>query len=388
MMAHIPTCRETYETFPDHLRWDDDETHAEAIDGFLFRDAPVSGELNRRLDWLIRARVSGPDAEGQLQLLARWLGSLGPDDRARATLTLLARWHWLWNLGALEDPDDDEDESSLAGLVHWVADDLERLTLVSSWPPHLEGISPDLLADLIRWAASGLLDRASLLNRERLISLARRTLQTQRPTARLIEALELLLAAEQRPQSRTQPDAAHNQAELKALLQRQGEVNDADILERRARAHTDQLLADLEHHLEADEPLAYELDDALRADGPFRAVVIHRLFSTLLSRRVRAPEVAGDPLERAVVALLRRLLVHPVEMSTDQWERLLANPLVFRLDGLCRGAIHQLKAQDIQADPAIRAALVAARTALLARQQSSQIAPADQNAADALSGVI
>lgn len=190
-------------------------------DGFQWMNSGVVGEAQQRFDWILRSRCCAvrSDAEIVVEVTLRWLRALDPEDRARVGLAWVARWHWLWNSGALEGVDDDD--GPMANLVFLVDEDIAELLEGALWWTPREGLPTELLEEMVLWSASALFDRSELWPRAAVVSHVSHAIDAGRPvTKQLIDALELLLTAERRESSQSRREPENQACPLARLLDR------------------------------------------------------------------------------------------------------------------------------------------------------------------------
>lgn len=281
-------------------------------DGFLWMDSGVIGEAQQRFDWILRSRSVGARLEAELipEVTLRWLRSLDPVDRARVGLAWIARWHWLWNAGALEGVDDDD--GPMANLVFLVDEDIAELIEASLWWTQGEGLPADVLENMVLWASSALFDRSSLWPRAAVVSHVIQALDAGSfITTGLIDALELLLIAERRDSSRTRGEP-ENQAHAIAVL-------------------------------------------------------LDRINPTLEARRDlnRAKPVFDAPTAASIVRVTEAL-DGCESLSLREWSGLLLDPLTVSFRDLRRAVLSHLDRETALDSPDIRAALAGARASSLA----------------------
>lgn len=186
-------------------------------DGFPWIDRGVEGEAQIRFDWILKARLATGrrDADHVTRTALQWLGTLRPAERIEAGLAWVARWHWLWNTGPLEDGESADGRDT--HLVFAVDEDMAALLERSLWGVAADDVSDETLERLLHWAASGLFDRSHLWPRDLVVRQVRRALCSRKATPGVAAGLELLLEAElgETARRRVEPET---QARAIALL--------------------------------------------------------------------------------------------------------------------------------------------------------------------------
>ncbi len=197
----------------------DPQTHLIGLDGFPWIDHGLIGEAHHRLDWILRAHVSDTtDAQAQVESTLSWLLNLAPSDRLMAGIAWLSRWHWLWNLGALEPNIDGADPR--AYLAHFIAEDMSTLLQASLRPGSTAQQRPELVEQLVLWSASPLFDRSDVLPRSIAVQHAHKAVFAGQATPALIGSLKVLLEAENRPASQAHREPESQSRAIHALLSR------------------------------------------------------------------------------------------------------------------------------------------------------------------------
>jgi hypothetical protein len=288
------------------------------FDGFPWYDGGVIGEAQHRLDWLERARVAGEDRDAELMTVRAvdWLQTLAPVDRVRVGLSWIARWHWLWNVGALEVSD--FDACDLATIVFLVDEDVAKLVETSLWWTAPRGLPMDLLVEMVLWSASALFDRSDLWPRAAVVRHVDRSVDAGRDaTSELIEALEHLLDAELRGSSRSRREPEHQGSAI------------AELIERLCPGRSDRV------GLSGDRYLA---------DGP------------------------TEPSILRITEALERL----TPLSVEEWARLLLNPRTWAFPELRAAVLARVEREALLDTPEVRAALSGARASTLALEGLEQ----------------
>jgi hypothetical protein len=259
-------------------------------DGFPWIDRGVEGEAQIRFDWILKARLAADprDADRVAHTVLQWLDTLRPIEQIEAGLTWVARWHWLWNAGALEDGESSDER--VTHLVFAVDEDMTALLERSLWSAAADDLSDETLERMLCWSASGLFDRSHLWPRDVVVRQVRRALCSRQPTAGIVSGLALLLEAELRDTSRRRIEPENQSRAIGMLLHA---IGPADLaLSRQAVPN--------------DEPRAWArvvLDPTTWAPGGSWRVVLRQLAGHGL---LDEPEVAAA-LAGARASLLSRL---------------------------------------------------------------------------------